>query len=116
MANVTKHAPGSVMWVDLMTTDVEAARKFYGEVLGWSCVIGPPETGHYTICKLGEDSVAELILGAVVVQERRPPHPHRLRHRLHAHPLEPARGEQPGRLGEDALLGIVGVAHLPTVQ
>lgn len=60
MANVTKHAPGSVMWVDLMTTDVEAARKFYGEVLGWSCVIGPPETGHYTICKLGEDSVAGM--------------------------------------------------------
>lgn len=60
MATVKQHAPGSVSWVDLMTSDVEAARKFYGEVLGWSFEVGPPETGHYTMCKLQGDSVAGM--------------------------------------------------------
>jgi uncharacterized protein len=60
MAKVNGHAPGSVTWVDLMTTDVEAARRFYGEVLGWSFDIGPPETGFYTTSKVQGDNVAGM--------------------------------------------------------
>lgn len=60
MTQVKQHAPGTVMWVDLMTTDVEAARKFYGEVLGWSFDVGPPETGFYTMCSVQGDTVAGM--------------------------------------------------------
>ena len=33
---------GSFFWYDLMTTDVDAAQKFYGDVVGW----GAQESGN----------------------------------------------------------------------
>lgn len=35
MANPMK-TPGAFSWVELMTTDPEAAKKFYGSLFGWS--------------------------------------------------------------------------------
>jgi uncharacterized protein len=35
------------IWHDLMTTDVEAAKKFYGEVIGWNFGLQPPD--YHTI-------------------------------------------------------------------
>ena len=29
--------PGNFFWYDLVTTDIEAAAKFYGDVIGWTC-------------------------------------------------------------------------------
>ena len=29
------NAPGSFIWYELMTTDANAAAKFYGSVVGW---------------------------------------------------------------------------------
>ncbi|RYG26804.1 VOC family protein, partial [bacterium] len=29
------NAPGSFIWYELMTTDADAATKFYGDVVGW---------------------------------------------------------------------------------
>jgi predicted enzyme related to lactoylglutathione lyase len=35
MGERTSHPPGSFCWVDLAAADPEAAKAFYGEVLGW---------------------------------------------------------------------------------
>ena len=35
MALFTSHAPGTPSWVDLMTTDLDAAKGFYGALFGW---------------------------------------------------------------------------------
>lgn len=48
-------APGDPCWADLMTDDVEAAQKFYGELLGWTFESGDEETygGYVTASKNG---------------------------------------------------------------
>jgi predicted enzyme related to lactoylglutathione lyase len=43
-----------------MTPDLEGARKFYGELFGWSFLVGPAEMGYYTMCKLGEANAAGM--------------------------------------------------------
>jgi predicted enzyme related to lactoylglutathione lyase len=35
MGERTSHAPGTFSWVDLQTTDQEAAKAFYGALFGW---------------------------------------------------------------------------------
>jgi uncharacterized protein len=49
MSERTSYEPGTPSWVDLSTTDPAAAKRFYGELLGWEAVdAGPPEeTGGY---------------------------------------------------------------------
>jgi hypothetical protein len=42
MSEVTSYAPGTPSWVDLMTSDPEGARGFYGELFGWDYEIGRP--------------------------------------------------------------------------
>jgi hypothetical protein len=60
MTTLTQHAPGTFCWPELATTDQNAARKFYGELFGWThndTPIGPDEV--YTIFqKKGHDSAA----------------------------------------------------------
>lgn len=56
---VTKHAPGVFCWVELGTSDQNAAKKFYGELFGWTMndiPIGPDSV--YTMFKLNEKDVA----------------------------------------------------------
>lgn len=60
MSEVTSYAPGTPCWVELTTRDLEAARDFYGAVLGWAFNIGPAETGHYTTCTTRGRNVAAL--------------------------------------------------------
>ena len=36
MANVEEYKPGTFCWIDLGTTDQDGAKKFYGELFGWS--------------------------------------------------------------------------------
>ena len=38
---------GSPAWTDLMTDDVDGARRFYGELLGWECEEPDAELGGY---------------------------------------------------------------------
>src|SRR5580693_8579310 len=38
---------GSPCWADLWTSDVEGARKFYGELFGWEAQEPSPEFGGY---------------------------------------------------------------------
>jgi predicted enzyme related to lactoylglutathione lyase len=44
---------GTPCWVDISVPDVEAAKQFYSELLGWDCQTDPrPEAGGYTMCLL----------------------------------------------------------------
>lgn len=61
MAKRDKADPSNVSWVDLQTPDLGKARKFYGELLGWTFVGGDdPNTGFYTMAQLGGRNVAGL--------------------------------------------------------
>ncbi|MGI8762253.1 MAG: VOC family protein [Jatrophihabitantaceae bacterium] len=51
---------GTPCWVDLMTSDIDAARLFYEGLFGWQLTVGPPETGGYTMAELDHLAVAGL--------------------------------------------------------
>ena len=36
MPTMTSHSPGTFCWVELASTDAEAAKKFYPELFGWT--------------------------------------------------------------------------------
>lgn len=40
---------GTMTWCELMTTDTEAAKTFYGRVFGWTNTVMPMPTGEYTV-------------------------------------------------------------------
>jgi predicted enzyme related to lactoylglutathione lyase len=60
MANIDQHSAGSFCWIELHTTDQNAAKNFYGALFGWNpqdMPMGPD--GVYTIFKLqGRDAAA----------------------------------------------------------
>ncbi len=59
----TSYKPGTPNWIDLMTTDVAAAREFYGSLLGWTFEDQTdPESGAvvYTMARLNGYDVAGL--------------------------------------------------------
>lgn len=49
---------GVFAWDDVLVEDVEAAKRFYGELFGWTTE--DAMEGRYTLFKLGETSVAGL--------------------------------------------------------
>src|ERR1019366_1607528 len=65
MAQIDRHALGTFCWVELGTTDQEAAKSFYGSLFGWTFVdypMGPADS--YTIFQLGgRDSAAAYQMG-----------------------------------------------------
>ena len=67
MAEVTSHPPGAFCWVELGTSDANAAKDFYTKLFGWSFTdndMGPG--GVYTIFKLkGRDVAAGYKLDPV---------------------------------------------------
>lgn len=53
MANVDKYAPGSFCWVELATTDQNAAKTFYTSLFGWAVMDTPMGPGNdYSIFQL----------------------------------------------------------------
>src|ERR687888_69949 len=55
------YPPGTPMWVDLGTPDVDASIRFYGELFGWSASEpGPPEAGGYRFFEQEGKMVAGL--------------------------------------------------------
>lgn len=42
-------APGTPNWVDMGSPDIEATRRFYTGLFGWTAQVGSPETGGYTM-------------------------------------------------------------------
>ncbi len=61
MAVVTRHAPGTICWVELGTSDAKAAVAFYSGLFNWRPVDSPmPDGGVYTMLFLGEQPVGAL--------------------------------------------------------
>jgi predicted enzyme related to lactoylglutathione lyase len=61
MGERTSHAPGTFSWVDLATTDAEAAKQSYGQVFGWEFDDMPVGDGSvYTMCRLQGKNVCAI--------------------------------------------------------
>lgn len=61
MPKQTTYDPGQFSWVELGTTDAEAAKRFYGPLFGWTFLDAPGGPGTtYAMCKLGDAEVAAL--------------------------------------------------------
>src|ERR1700677_4237626 len=59
-----EHHVGKVIWVDLVTPDIEAAKHFYGALFGWTFreVPGDP---NYTLALLDGEPLAGLFQKAI---------------------------------------------------
>jgi uncharacterized protein len=76
MAIVEKHSAGAFVWIELGTTDQNAAKKFYTSLFGWTVddfLIGPND--FYSMFKLqGRDTGAAYTLRPDQKQQGVPPH------------------------------------------
>jgi hypothetical protein len=52
---------GVFSWCELMTTDVAAAKAFYGKLLGWKMEDLPMEGMVYTVLKVGDQEVGGIM-------------------------------------------------------
>lgn len=53
---------GAPIWYELLTPDIEGAKRFYGEIVGWTTTAYPSPAGGmpYTIWSMGETGVGGL--------------------------------------------------------
>ena len=67
---------GDFSWCELLTYDVDSAKKFYAELLGWTMEDQPmPEgAGHYTILKTDGRPVGGIMKMPPQVPAGTPPH------------------------------------------
>jgi predicted enzyme related to lactoylglutathione lyase len=76
MTTTQTHPAGSFCWIELGTSDQNAAKKFYSDLFGWSVndnPMGPDAV--YTIFRLnGKDSAAVCTLSKQEVESHVPPH------------------------------------------
>lgn len=64
---------GAFSWSELLTTDVAAAKSFYGELFGWQFVDAPMENMTYTVVKANDDEVAGIMCMPEGAPEGMPP-------------------------------------------
>jgi uncharacterized protein len=62
MGDRTSHTPGTFSWAELPTSDVDGAKRFYGELFGWDYDDQPMpgDAGAYTLAMLNGKQVAAL--------------------------------------------------------
>ncbi len=69
-----KPAVGTFCWNELMTRDIEAAKKFYSELIGWN----PTDAGmpgmDYTLLKIGDKDAAGMMAMPDEVPKEVPSH------------------------------------------
>ena len=53
--------PAYFTWYELLTTDMAAATKFYGDVVGWSALPSSTSRVPYTLFKAGDSAAAGLL-------------------------------------------------------
>ena len=53
--------PGTLAWVELVTRDIDTAKKFYGEVFGWGADTSEAGPTTYTEWKLGQTSIGGML-------------------------------------------------------
>ena len=51
---------GHFYWNELMTRDVERAKKFYADAIGWTFEAMPMPDGTYWVAKMGDEPVGGL--------------------------------------------------------
>jgi uncharacterized protein len=56
----TRYAPGTFSWVDLSTTDPDAAKAFYAGLLGWQAEDMPVPGGYYSMQRVDGKDVAAI--------------------------------------------------------
>jgi uncharacterized protein len=67
--------PGTWSWSELITTDVDASKAFYGAVFGWTGnTVGEGPTGAYTEWQVGGRAVAGMMLKPPMMPAEVPPH------------------------------------------
>jgi uncharacterized protein len=76
MPNVDQHAPGSFCWIELATTDQNAAKEFYTRLFGWAILdqaMGP--SGVYTLFQIeGRSAAAAYGMPPAMTSMGIPPH------------------------------------------
>lgn len=76
MPHIDQHKPGSFCWIELATTDQNAAKEFYGALFGWAAKdfpMGPDSV--YTMFQLaGQDASAAATLRPDLRAAGVPPH------------------------------------------
>jgi uncharacterized protein len=60
MSKIESYKPGSFVWSELASSDPEAAKKFYGDMFGWTYMDAPMPNGVYTIFKYDGNDAAAL--------------------------------------------------------
>ena len=58
--DTTPFPAGVPCWVDLLSSDMDKARDFYGALFDWTFEIGGPDYGGYTTCLSGGHRVAGI--------------------------------------------------------
>ena len=76
MAHIDSHPPGSFCWLELTTTDQNAAKSFYSSLFGWTSVDNPMGPGEvYTTFELeGRPASAAYTLNKQQAAQGVPPH------------------------------------------
>ena len=65
---------GDFSWTELMTTDVDGAKSFYKEILGWAMEEMPMGGGTYTVLKASGEGVGGIMAMPTGVPPGTPPH------------------------------------------
>jgi len=52
---------GAFSWFELMTSDVDGAKKFYANLFGWNTEDMPMGDMNYTIVKVGEEGLGGIM-------------------------------------------------------
>lgn len=52
---------GVISWSELLTSDVKAAKSFYGQLFGWTYEDAPMDDMTYTLVKAGGEEVAGIM-------------------------------------------------------
>ncbi len=65
---------GDFSWTELMTTDVDGAKSFYKEILGWAMEEMPMEGGTYTVLKANGEGIGGIMAMPTDVPPGTSPH------------------------------------------
>lgn len=65
---------GAFSWFELMTTDVEGAKQFYGEVFGWSFKLADNVEMPYTVVSVESQECAGMMDIKYCGDQNIPPH------------------------------------------
>jgi predicted enzyme related to lactoylglutathione lyase len=69
----TEHHVGKIIWADLVTPDLDASKRFYGGLFGWSFTDAVSGSSGYAVASVDGRPVAGFLLRATPAVGRRQP-------------------------------------------